>query len=155
MSKKLFIVTMTGIGLMVAACTSSVPRDPAASEKIASSARHFKLNSSLDFPLYKNERYYQDSKEKELASFMEGGIRVWRAQEKIALSVSTKDQASPERRVFHAKQHGCLTGKLNLISNRPKDTERKTFNGIFDPTRSSSYDVIVRFFEWSWNRPAR
>jgi len=95
---------------------------------------------NLDFPLYKNEHYYNNSKEQELASFMDGANRVRIAQQKIAES-----ESAGLSRVFHTKQHGCFVGKLNILNKRPMDSNKETFVGMFDPENKQSYDVLVRF----------
>jgi catalase len=96
---------------------------------------------NLDFDLYKSdlgsERYYQDSKEEELDSFLIGGERVMKAQQKIA--GKSKDYAGPKR-VFHTKQLGCFPGKLILNPNRPESVRK----GMFANDKSE-YNVLVRF----------
>lgn len=99
--------------------------------------------ATLDFPLYKNERYFGGSKPIELASFVEGSGRVLRAQAKLA--AKAYPGPSLPNRVFHAKSHGCYTGKLILYKNRPGDPERATEVGLFDSSSRDFYDVIVRF----------
>lgn len=107
--------------------------------------------ASLDFPLYKNEKYYKGSKQAELASFLQGGLRVQKAQQKIAKTTQylTEDKEYRSKagvgRVFHRKSHGCAVGKLNLIDNRPLDPQGATAVGMFDPNKTKSYDVVVRF----------
>jgi len=97
--------------------------------------------STLNFSLYKDEAYWGGSRQTELLSFMEAGREIVAAQSKIA--AGSKDKV--RRRVFHAKQHGCLTGKLVLYKDRPQDQNHETYEGLFDPSRQESYDVIVRF----------
>jgi hypothetical protein len=107
--------------------------------------------ASLDFPLYKNEVYYKGSKQAELASFLQGGFRVQRAQKKIAKTTAyiggDKDLSYKTGigRVFHRKSNGCAVGKLNLIDNRPLDPQGATAVGMFDPNKTKSYDVMIRF----------
>ncbi|MGE0529073.1 MAG: catalase [Bdellovibrionales bacterium] len=92
--------------------------------------------STLDFELYKNERYLGNSKATELASVIDVGLRVLAAQRRLS--------GDQPRRVFHTKQHGCLTGRLRIRSERPNDGDRVTFAGLFDGQRQE-YDVLVRF----------
>src|SRR4051812_11843676 len=64
--------------------------------------------STLDFPLYQNEKYKGGTKAAELADFLLAGTKLQWAQKKLSASF---EDGKP-RRVFHAKQHACLTGKL-------------------------------------------
>jgi catalase len=105
--------------------------------------------ANIDFPLYKNEHYWGGSKQAELMSFIRGGLRVQQAQEKIAQTTvkigNDREYKAGVGRVFHRKSHGCIVGKFNLLTDRPKDPQRRTFVGMFDPKIKSSYDVVMRF----------
>lgn len=90
-----------------------------------------------DFRLYKNERYKYDSKDKEAEEFQDHVKRVLRMQQTIA----AQHGAGNPRRVFHAKSHGCLKGKLTLLDNRPEQTRY----GLFGSNGKSSYNVLARF----------
>lgn len=86
--------------------------------------------------LYVNERYKFDDKDKEVAEFKQHVEKVKSAQAKIA-----KRSRHPPQRVFHAKTHGCLKGKLNLLEDRPESAR----HGIFGPNGKASYNVLARF----------
>jgi catalase len=87
--------------------------------------------------LYVNEHYKFDDKDKEMDEFKRHVEQVKMAQAKIA-----KNHSLPHpQRVFHAKTHGCLTGKLNLIEDRPESVR----HGIFGPNGKASYNVLARF----------
>lgn len=94
----------------------------------------------MNYDLYRGERYYGDSKDAEYEEFLDTTKDVLKAQTRQLVD-------GHSLRVFHAKQHGCLTGTLNILNDRPGDPERRTFNGIFDPAHSGkqSYQVLVRF----------
>lgn len=93
--------------------------------------------SLYDFELYKNEQYFGGSKEAELKQFAESAQIVLESQQILA-----KKNLRP-RRVFHAKQHGCVTGKLNVVDERPLDEFEVTFKGLFQA--GQSFDVLARF----------
>jgi len=90
-----------------------------------------------DDELYVNERYKFDDKDKEVDEFNRHAERVKLAQATLA----KKHSLSHPQRVFHAKPHGCLKGKLNLLENRPERVRR----GIFGPNGKASYNVLARF----------
>lgn len=96
----------------------------------------------LQISLYKNESYEGGSAESELKSFQIAAKKISIAQEKIAKNYTTYGEM---RRVFHAKQHACLTGKLNLFTHRPYDVNNETFIGLFNTNKKASYDIILRF----------
>lgn len=96
-------------------------------------------NIAYDFPLYKGEKYDGGSKATELKSFYEVATKVLNAQ-KILQAQQIDKKAT---RVFHAKQHACLTGKLTILPNRPKDPQRNTYQGMFK--EPGTYDVLARF----------
>lgn len=87
--------------------------------------------------LYVNEHYKFGCKEREKAEFQDHVRRVQEAQDKLA------DKYSPNhpQRVFHTKTHACLTGKLNLLENRPESTR----HGIFRSNGKESYKILARF----------
>jgi len=87
--------------------------------------------------LYRNEAYKLGSKEKELEEFQRHVQRVLAAQQRLA----AQHFSGQRHRVFHAKSHGCLTGKLNLLESRPQSTQ----HGIFGSNGKTSYDVLARF----------
>lgn len=97
--------------------------------------------STLDFDLYKNEAYEGGTRESELKSFIEAGIKVANAQSKL----QEKFPDQKKHRVFHAKQHACLTGKLNLILYRPLDVNQETYVGLFSGNEEKSFDFIARY----------
>jgi catalase len=78
---------------------------------------------------------------------------VQRAQKKIAKTAEylSEEKKREDRfeagigRVFHRKSNGCVVGKLNLIDNRPLDPQGLTAVGMFDPNKTKSYDVVMRF----------
>lgn len=146
--KKIFTVLTVLFASIFISC-STVPnisdRVPANKDSNINQEKPVTYESHLNFPLYKNERYYNGTKEAELASFLEGGQRVLKAQQKIAESVKDKTGNNDKKRVFHTKQQGCYYGKLNLLQERPSDTAGETFTGMFDPRTKESYDVLVRF----------
>ena len=87
--------------------------------------------------LYMNERYKFDDKDKEMDEFKRHAERVKMAQATLA-----KKHSLPHlQRVFHAKTHGCLRGKLNLLEDRPESVR----HGIFGPDGKASYNVLARF----------
>ena len=94
-------------------------------------------NMMYDFELYKNEAYFGGSKEAELKQFVESSKIVLESQRKLA------KKNLRNRRVFHAKQHACITGKLRSIDDRPLDTEGLTYQGLFK--KDQEFDVLVRF----------
>src|SRR5262245_21641501 len=108
------------------------------SAALAGAGLMFKVN--LELPKYKNEVYWGGSQTAEIGSFVVGGWRVMEAQKKIAKRLGIEP-----RRVFHAKQIGCVTGKLVLTDDRWRDTQGVTYKGMFDPAKRKSYDVIMRF----------
>ena len=85
--------------------------------------------------LYVHERY-KGSRDEEETEFKHHAERVAATQARLA---GTHKQ--PLRRVFHAKPHGCLAGRLTLRKDRP-DTTRQ---GIFGPKGESAYNVLARF----------
>ncbi|MCO4781406.1 MAG: catalase [Candidatus Cloacimonetes bacterium] len=94
-------------------------------------------NSLYNFDLYKNEKYFGGSKEAELEQFAKGSQIILNGQKVLA-----KKNLRP-RRVFHAKQHGCVTGRLTTIADRPLDKDRATYKGLFE--EDQSFDVLARF----------
>lgn len=96
---------------------------------------------TLDFPLYKNEYPQGGSLYAEKNQFVNAGLKVLAAQ--TYLSLRSNDQKP--RRVFHAKSHGCLTAKFNILFDRALDPSRETYKGLFDTQNRSSYEAIVRF----------
>ncbi|EQC48778.1 catalase [Bacteriovorax sp. BSW11_IV] len=96
-------------------------------------------NIAYDFPLYKGEQYEGGSKTAELRSYYEVATKVLNVQK-----ILQKDQIDGRAtRVFHAKQHACLTGKLTILPHRPNDSGRKTYEGMFKEPKE--YDVLARF----------
>jgi hypothetical protein len=87
--------------------------------------------------LYVNEHYKFSSKEKELAEFKDHVRRVIEEQKTLAAEHSP---GNPQR-VFHAKAHACLAGRLTLLENRPESTR----HGFLDPNGKSAYNVLARF----------
>ncbi len=96
---------------------------------------------TLDFPLYQHEQYKGGTKAAELEAFVADAAKVAWAQKTLA-SRATDHQ---NRRVFHAKSHGCLTGKLNLLNDRMGDARRETYEGLFSASGPQSYNVLVRY----------
>jgi catalase len=86
--------------------------------------------------LHPDERYKFGSKEKELAEFADHARRVTEAQMVIAAR-----NASLPNRVFHMKTHGCLSGVLRLLPDRPESVR----HGIFANSAKSAYNVLARF----------
>ncbi len=68
--------------------------------------------------------------------------KISEAQEKLARKNNVYQKKS---RVFHAKQHACLSGKLKLFTHRTYDVKQETFVGLFDVKNKSSYDLLIRF----------
>ena len=64
--------------------------------------------------LYVQEHYKFDSQEKEIAEFNDHVRRVLKAQQALAANHAP---GNPQR-VFHAKAHACLAGKLTLREDR-------------------------------------
>jgi Catalase len=93
--------------------------------------------SLTDNDLFVNEHFKFGDKASEIAEFRNHAERVLKAQGSLANAHSS----GQPRRVFHAKSHGCLTGKLNLLSNRPENTR----HGIFASGGKTSYNVLARF----------
>jgi hypothetical protein len=85
--------------------------------------------------LYVHERY-KDSKEAETDEFERHAALVVDAQRRLA-----EAHGQDRRRVFHAKPHGCLAGRLTLRESRPDATRQ----GIFGPNGKSAYNVLARF----------
>lgn len=91
-----------------------------------------------NFSLYKREtwKFNPNSPESELAEFKDHYKRVQDVQSYIATKIGER-----QRRVFHAKSHGCLLGELHLLSQRPE----KTRFGIFGNNALEKYPVLARF----------
>lgn len=87
--------------------------------------------------LYVHEHYKFGSKVKEVAEFNDHVRRVLQAQKALAAEHAG---GSPQR-VFHAKSHACLAGKLSLLDERPESTR----HGIFGDKGKSAYNVLARF----------
>jgi hypothetical protein len=87
--------------------------------------------------LFVNEHYKFGDKAREIAEFQNHAERVLKAQGSLANTHSPGQL----RRVFHAKSHACLKGKLNLLANRPENTR----HGIFASGGKTSYNVLARF----------
>ena len=87
--------------------------------------------------LHPDEHYKFDSKEKELAEFMDHAKRVLEAQTVLA----ARHPGGNADRVFHMKGHACLAGVLRLFENRPE----KTRHGMFGVKAKSAYNVLARF----------
>lgn len=87
--------------------------------------------------LYVHEHYKFGNKAEENAEFGDHVKRVLEAQKILA------EQHSPDnpQRVFHAKAHACLAGKLTLLGDRPEITR----HGIFGPNAPNGYNVLARF----------
>ena len=93
------------------------------------------LNTNDD--LYVHEQYKFGSKEKERSEFEDHVRRVLAAQQALAAQHAP---GNPQR-VFHAKAHACLAGKLTLIEDRPAITR----HGIFADNGKRAYNVLARF----------
>jgi len=93
-------------------------------------------NLKAQAELYVDEHYKFGAKEAELAEFMDHARRVREVQTALAAKHSDGTAA----RVFHAKSHGCLAGRLTLIDERPEFTR----HGLFGAA-STAYNVIARF----------
>src|SRR5574338_684515 len=89
---------------------------------VAWSVLNITYDSTLDFELYQHESY-KGSKAAEMADFIAAGAKVLRAQEFL----QSQAKGGEKLRVFHAKQHGCLTAKFRLLEDRPADLDHKTF----------------------------
>lgn len=102
-------------------------------------AKHY-YDGLMVASLYRNEKWHGGSREKEQASFLEVATEVLKAQARLKVSGRSS-------RVFHAKQHGCATGTLEINTSRRLDPHRRTFHGIFDSaaTGKTTYPVLVRF----------
>jgi Catalase len=98
------------------------------------------FSALLNFDLSPGESWKGGSKAAEIASFMLNAMDVRRASAKLF-----HDNAGVARsgRVFHEKQHGCLTGTLTIRGERPEDTDGRTVAGLF--AKEASYPVIARF----------
>lgn len=90
-----------------------------------------------DDELYVHEQYKFGSWEQELAEFNDHVKRVLETQKALA---AQHTQGSPQR-VFHAKNHACLAGRLILLDDRPPSVR----HGIFGPNGKSAYNVLARF----------
>ena len=93
--------------------------------------------SEAEDELYRNEGYKFGSKERELTEFLAHVQRVFEAQRRLV----EQHSSTQPRRVFHAKTHACLTGKLNLLESRPESTR----HGLLGSTGKTSYNVLARF----------
>lgn len=87
--------------------------------------------------LFVNEHYKFGDKASEILEFQNHADRVRKAQESLA----SKHSPGQPQRVFHSKSHACLTGKLNLLANRPENTR----HGIFALGGKTGYNVLARF----------
>lgn len=92
-------------------------------------------NHVLNFQLYSRESW-KGTKESEVAEFLDHARLVRLAQAELA-----KTNESANKRVFHAKSHGCLTGRLILDPDR----DAKTQHGIFVLDGKQDFNVLVRF----------
>jgi catalase len=86
--------------------------------------------------LYRNERFKFGSKEREDAEFADHVARVRAVQERIA----REHFSGARHRVFHAKMHACLAGKLTLRPDRPASVRR----GLFADGGKERYNVLAR-----------
>lgn len=87
--------------------------------------------------LYRHEQYKFGSQAAEEAEFRRHVERVLAAQQEVA-----RRQDSPvNRRVFHAKSHGCLAGTLTLRPDRPASVR----HGLFGDGGKQRYNVLARF----------
>ena len=86
--------------------------------------------------LYRNECYKFMSKEREEAEFRDHAERVRAVQGLLAQDTS----GSPDR-VFHAKAHAALLGRLTLRADRPAAVR----HGLFSDDAPRHYNVLARF----------
>jgi catalase len=126
----------------------------------AATAAYFGLGAlakaTLPNELYAHESWKGGSPEAELAQFMEDAIRVKSAQARVFENEERRTANGGQlRRLFHAKSHGCLTGRLTFTQEaerRRADPEGRTLQGLFAP--GAEYRVIARFSNGvGWSQP--
>lgn len=93
--------------------------------------------SAIQRDLYRNERYKFGTKALEEAEFADHVARVRAVQQRLAL----EHFAGVRHRVFHAKMHACLLGRLMLRPDRPPEIR----HGIFADDGVQRYNVLARF----------
>lgn len=127
----------------------------------------YQLKQSLNYVLYKNEAAKcsdsnntnkDNCRDAENEEFKGIGKEILTAQEKLASAQARLNNAEiKSHRVFHAKQHGCLTAKLKLTSNDERNKQLQDLKlsvndlevlnrGIFKvgEEQNKEYQAIVR-----------
>ena len=121
-SKTVSICTLA----LITGCSIQTPRTPSATT----------TNSLHPFEVYSG-----GSQQAELDMFEKQMNQVASVQTQLQKNHTLKEKS----RVFHEKQHGCLIGSLELLSERPQDAKHETFEGLFSLQDKKSYTVLARF----------
>ncbi len=140
---KIGIAGLLLLGLF--ACSTTATRIPANAvdphpPEVITEASALTNPDLLDFGLSSGEAWKGGSKQTEVAGFVENVQAVLDASRKLSADYPSKGRSG---RVFHEKQHGCLTATLKIRGNRPEDPQRQTFVGLFK--EPAEYPVIARF----------